>query len=332
MPRMVRRLLLLLVAPFVAVATAGADVVVQRTACPVMGQPPGPCVQLSNGTVEVVVATTIGPRIVRYGFVGGDNLLGWVPKDEVKTALGSWKPWGGHRLWTAPEAMPRSYSPDNEPVDVQISGGTVTLTQAVEPTTGVQKILTVTLAPTGSAVTVGHRLVNKGHWAIDVAPWALTIMNTGGTVVLPQEPYASHDDALLPVRPMTLWAYTDLSDPRWQIGPKFLRLRTDPDRAGSQKVGIANKQGWAAYHRNTTLFVKRYDWQDGATYPDYGVNTEAYTAGPFIELETLGALVSLAPGGAAAHEERWYLFEGVEQPASDDALAKTLAPHLAGAR
>ena len=75
-----------------------------------------------------VVATTIGPRIVRYGFVGGDNLLGWVPKDEVKTALGSWKPWGGHRLWTAPEAMPRSYSPDNEPVDVQISGGTVTLT------------------------------------------------------------------------------------------------------------------------------------------------------------------------------------------------------------
>ena len=94
MPRMVRRLLLLLVAPFVAVATAGADVVVQRTACPVMGQPPGPCVQLSNGTVEVVVATTIGPRIVRYGFVGGDNLLGWVPKDEVKTALGSWKPRG----------------------------------------------------------------------------------------------------------------------------------------------------------------------------------------------------------------------------------------------
>lgn len=331
MPRM-RRLLLLLVAPFVAVATAGADVVVERTACPVTGQPPGQCVRLSNGTVDVVLATTIGPRVVRYGFVGGDNLLGWVPADTVKTELGAWKPWGGHRLWTAPEAMPRSYSPDNEPVDVTITGSTVTLTQAVEPTTGIQKVLTVTLADTGTAVTVGHRLVNKGYWAVDVSPWALTIMNTGGTVLLPQEPYASHDDALLPVRAMTLWAYTDLSDPRWQIGPKFLRLRTDAARSGSQKVGISNKQGWAGYHRNGTLFVKRYDWQDGATYPDNGVNTEAYTAGAFIELETLGALVSLAPSAAATHEERWFLFKDVQQPAGDEALGKVLAPHLASTR
>lgn len=288
--------------------------------------------RLANGTVEVLVATAIGPRIVRYGFVGGDNLLGWVPESSVKTELGEWKPWGGHRLWSAPEHMPRSYSPDNEPVDVQVSGRTVTLTQAVEPKTGIQKILTVTLAETGTGVTVGHRLVNRNLWDIQVSPWALTIMNTGGTIILPQEPYASHDDALLPVRAMTLWAYTDLSDPRWQIGPKFLRLRTDAARPGSQKVGIANRQGWAAYHRNAHLFVKRYDWQDSATYPDFGVNTEAYTAGAFVELETLGALVSLAPGAAATHEERWSLFRGVDLPASDDALQQVLTPLLQSAR
>jgi hypothetical protein len=275
------------------------------------------------------MATEIGPRIVRYGFVGGDNLLGWVPDASVKTDLGTWKPWGGHRVWLAPEHMPRSYSPDNEPVDVRVSGATVTLTQKVEPKTGIEKVLTVTLADAGTGVTVGHRLVNRNLWDVEVSPWALTIMNSGGTVILPQEPYASHDDALLPVRAMTLWAYTDLSDPRWQIGPKFLRLRTDATREGSQKVGIANRQGWAAYHRNGQLFVKRYDWQERATYPDFGVNTEAYTAGSFIELETLGALVSLAPGAAATHEERWYLFKDVEQPPADDALAATLAPHLA---
>ena len=108
---------------------------------------------------------------------------------------------------------------------------------------------------------------------------------------------------VLPVRAMTLWAYTDLSDPRWQIGPRFLRLRTDANRAGSQKVGIANRQGWAAYHRNGHLFVKRYDWNDSATYPDFGVNTEAYTAGAFVELETLGALdIELTPQDVAAIE------------------------------
>ena len=156
-------------------SSVAAEVKVDRVPCPGEGQ----CVRLANGTVEVLVATAIGPRIVRYGFVGGDNLLGWVPESSVKTELGEWKPWGGHRLWSAPEHMPRSYSPDNEPVDVQVSGRTVTLTQAVEPKTGIQKILTVTLAETGTGVTVGHRLVNRSLWDIQVSPWALTIMNTG---------------------------------------------------------------------------------------------------------------------------------------------------------
>ena len=307
---------------------ARAEVTVERVACPGQGQ----CVRLTNGTVDLLLATDVGPRIVRYGFVGGENLLAWGLTDAVETELGTWRPRGGHRLWLAPEHMPRSYSPDDDPVDVQVSGGTVTLTQAIEPKTSIQKVLTVTLAPTGTAVTVGHLLVNKGLWDVEVSPWALTIMRTGGTVILPQEPYASHDDALLPVRAMTLWAYTDLSDPRWQIGPKFLRLRTDAARAGSQKVGIANKRGWAAYHRERELFVKRYEWNDAARYPDFGVNTEAYTAGAFIELETLGALVSLAPGASASHEERWYLFRDVEQPTADDALEMVLTPLLGTTR
>ena len=33
------------------------------------------CVWLSNGKVDVVVTTDVGPRIIRYGFVGGQNLL-----------------------------------------------------------------------------------------------------------------------------------------------------------------------------------------------------------------------------------------------------------------
>ena len=34
------------------------------------------CLKLSNGQVEVVVTTDIGPRIIRYAFVGGENILG----------------------------------------------------------------------------------------------------------------------------------------------------------------------------------------------------------------------------------------------------------------
>lgn len=306
-------------------AVASAEVKVDRVTC--LGQPD--CIRLSNGTVDVVVTTRIGPRVIRYGFVGGDNLLAELPNDSVKTALGEWKPWGGHRVWIAPEHMPRSYSPDNAPVEATVTGGTVRLVQPVEPQTGIVKALSVTLAPTGTQVTVGHTLTNQSLWTVDLSVWALTIMNTGGTVVIPQEPYASHDDALLPVRAMTLWAYTDLSDPRWTIGPKFIRLRTDPALADSEKVGVANRRGWAAYARNGNLFVKQYDWQDGRTYPDHGVNTETYTAAAFIELETLGPMTTLAPGAAATHEERWSLFRDVDVRGDDAALERALAPHLA---
>lgn len=286
------------------------------------------CYRLSNGTVEAIVTTDIGPRIIRYGFIGGENLLAELPDMVVETALGEWRPWGGHRLWTAPEDMPRSYAPDNAPVEFRISGNAITLTQPVEEATGIQKALTVTLAEEGTTLTIDHRLTNRNLWAVELAPWALSIMNGGGTVIIPQEPRRSHDEALQPVRAMTLWAYTDLSDPRWRFGPEFLRLSTDESRPGSQKIGVANTRGWAAYLRGGTLFVKRFAWDPDATYPDFGVNTEAYTAGTFIELETLGPLQPLAPGTTASHQERWSLFRDVAPGDSDEALARTLAPLL----
>ena len=59
------------------------------------------------------------------------------------------------------------------------------------------------------------------------------------------------------------------------------------------------------------MFVKRYAWKDNGAYPDYGCNTEVYTAAAFIEVETLGPLTTLAPGATAEHTERWSLHKGI---------------------
>jgi hypothetical protein len=299
-----------------------AEVKVEKVTC--VMQPN--CYRLSNGSVEVVVTTDVGPRIIRYAFVGEDNLLSEIPEASVKTELGVWKPWGGHRLWTAPEAMPRSYSPDNEAVAYTIEGNTIRLVQKVEPKTGIQKELAVTLDDAGTGVTIAHRLTNRSLWDIEVAPWALTIMNGGGEVILPQEPYRSHDEYLLPARPLAIWHYTDLSDPRWTMGKKYIRLRTDAQLSEPQKIGIGNMQGWAAYLRNRILFVKRFAWVAGATYPDFGSNTETYTAGNFIEVETLAPLTRLTPGSSAEHRERWFLFRNVNVGASEQTLDAALQP------
>jgi hypothetical protein len=285
------------------------------------------CYRLSNGEVEVIVTTDVGPRVIRYGFCGEENILGELPNDALETELGQFKPWGGHRLWIAPESMPDSYAPDNSAVEYQIEeSDTIRLMPPPEPRTRIQKEMIITLDAEGSGVTIRHKIINRNLTGIAAAPWALTIMAGGGEAILPQEPYRSHDEYLLPARPLVLWHYTDLADSRWSIGRKYIRLRTDAALPEPQKIGIMNKQGWAAYHRHQTLFVKFFDYEEGASYPDYGSNNEIYTAGTFIEVETLGPVRRLEPGMAAEHVERWYLFRNVARGETETAIDAFIRP------
>lgn len=87
-----------------------------------------------------------------------------------------------------------------------------------------------------------------------------------------------------------------------------------------------NKQGWAAYHRQQTLFIKRFDYEEGASYPHYGSNTEIYTAASFIEVETLGPVRRLEPGMAAEHIERWSLFRNVTRGATESEIDAAIRP------
>jgi hypothetical protein len=267
------------------------------------------CRHFSNGTVELIVTTDIGPRIIRYAFVGGENILGEVPQLEFKTEWGLWKPWGGHRLCPAPEELPRTYSIDKQPNEFDIQNDlAICLRQPAGPeTANIEKEITVTLDPRGTGVTIHHKITNRSAGAIEVAPWALTILNGGGATILPQEPFRSHDDCLTPARPLVLWYFTDLTDPRLILGRRYISLCNDPARSEPLKIGIGNKRGWAAYSRGSVLFVKRFDYQQDAAYPDYGSNNEVYTAGSFMELESLAPLRRLELNTTAEHRERWGL-------------------------
>lgn len=291
----------------------------------------GKCARILNGRVEALITLDLGPRIIRYGFVDGPNMLGELgPEDLVETALGQWRPWGGHRLWHAPESMPRSYSPDNSPPEsVESKDLAVTVIQEVEPATRIRKQMRVVLSESGSRLQVVHTLTNTSLWPVELAPWALTIVRPNGTTILPQEPFRPHTECLLPARPLVLWSYTDLSDPRWTFGRRYLLLRSDPDMDTPQKIGAANRQGWAAYLCEKQLFVKRFAFFPDALYPDFGCNFETFTRGGFMEVETLGPLVVLEPDESVSHTEHWYLFDGVDAGNSEESLHEAIAPLVA---
>ncbi len=281
------------------------------------------CLRLSNLDAEVIVSTHVGPRVLRYALTKGENVLAEFPDTRISTALGHWNPRGGHRLWVAPELLPGSYAPDNEPLEYEVLNPLSVRLRQPSDASGFQKEMIVTLEPTGSGVTVYHRITNRSHFTVQVAPWALTIVRSG-TVLLPQEPFKSHDQELLPARALVLWPFTDLSDPRWTFGPRFIRLRADPRLPHAQKMGAMNKQGYLAHHSGDVLFIKRFEFLEDHPYPDYGCNCETYVAGAFQEVESLGPLKVILPGASLEHVEKWTLHAGFELSPSDEELEVAL--------
>ncbi len=286
------------------------------------------CLRLTNGQIELLVTADVGPRVIRFGFLNGPNEFVEFAEDMGKTGGDTWRPYGGHRLWHAPEAKPRTYAPDNAPVQWAFADGELQVTQPVEASTGIQKQLFIRMDPAANRVQVRHRLTNKGLWPVTLAPWALSMMAPGGRVIVPQEEFRSHSDWLLPARPLVMWHYTNLADPRWTLSARYVQLRQDPGMPNPQKFGTRVTAGWAAYHNGDRVFLKRFGLTPDATYPDYGCNAEFFTNDAFLEVESLGPVVTLEPDAAVDHEETWYLFKGVTVGATDDAIDAAMTPLL----
>jgi hypothetical protein len=265
------------------------------------------CIRLYNAEVEVVVATDIGLRILRFGYIGGQNIF-YLSLDEKGMAGGDqWRIYGGHRLWHAPEAIPRSYSPDNASVTYTFDTQTLKITQAKETSTGIVKEMEISLSPDINQLTVLHRLVNQNLWPVKLAAWALSALGPGGKAIIPQEPYREGDDYLLPTRSLALWSYTKMNDPRWVWGNRFIQAKQDPSLHSEQKIGVLNKQGWVAYCLGEDILIKCFAFDPDAEYPDFQSNQEIYINEKFLEIETLGPYKPIEPGGKTEHTEYWFL-------------------------
>ena len=55
------------------------------------------------------------------------------------------------------------------------------------------------------------------------------------------------------------------------------------------------------------LFVKRFDYREGAIYPDRGTRYQTFSNEDMLEMETVGELVTLQPGQSAELVESWEL-------------------------
>jgi hypothetical protein len=287
------------------------------------------CYRLENKLYEIFVTADAGPRIVHFSFKGEKNIFKILDAEVGEVVIDGWHLYGGHRLWHSPEAIPRSYIPDNTPPTVEVIGDTVRFIQDVEEKTGMQKEIDILMGGSDE-VTITHRIRNHNLWSVRTGVWALTIMAEGGRNILPLPARGRHEDhAIDPCNTMTMWPFTDLSDERWYLGKKNIMLTHTPGKGEGQKIGLSAPDGWIACAANNNLFVKRFTYDPNAEYPDLGNNVAVFTNPLILELETLGPLEDIKPGGFAEHVERWQLFKNVKAPSNDDDITKYVLPLIA---
>ena len=290
----------------------------------------GNCLLFTNGLAELLVTVELGPRIIYFSRVDMENMF----FQDFDLAVDGWavfggkrmKPYGGHRLWISPEILPRCYYPDDAPVEYTETENGMAFTAPVEKTNLIQKTLTVRLDPDEPKVRIGHKIENCGVWDIELAPWSLTMMDAKCTTIMPV-PF--RETGALPTMNLSLWGYSDMSDERILWGRKYMVLRQDPEKAPPFKLGYNNEAGWAACFGKSQLFVKRFGYETGGSYPDNGCNYETYVNGAFLEMESLGELVLLRPGECASHDETWEIHEAVLPPLeNDEGIDKALEGYI----
>lgn len=278
----------------------------------------GKVVCITNGVIEVYVTVDIGPRIIRFGFVGGQNMMCEnraafpIRGDKVFTDFFGegrhWENLGGHRIWISPEKYPDTYYPDMDPVPYKVTGYGAVFTPNPEVENGLAKTLEVKMDPDDASLQV-HMTVKNISEKEDktFSIWGLTVCAAGGALIIPTN---TNDTGLLPNRIVSVWPYTDMHSDRIYWGRRYVTVTQDANDPEDLKLGFDLNGGQIFYVRGEDIFRKAYETNHpNALYPDGGCSFETFTNPNLIEAESLSELKTVKPGEVSELTESWTLMK-----------------------
>lgn len=261
------------------------------------------CIHLTNTVCEAVITTEVGPRIVRYGKVGGPNLLyldefAAGQTEETKT----WRAYAGHSFDAFVDGdcfLP----PENVPVGY---------------TLGADRIDFDTVAFGDVSKTVSIRMCRRGGLEIKQtvtntsdAPRRVTIQ---GNTLLPSGGVAA--------MPLTAAPVNGQGRPELKQG-KALSL-IEPDQVYPSEFEVAGlaDELWCGYFHQGQLFIMTSPAMEGVYANDVNVS---FSANPRrVKISSYSPEISLAPGESLTHTEVWNIFDQLPRPETEAQAAEEL--------
>ncbi len=277
----------------------------------------GRCVVISNGVIEAYVTVDLGPRIIRFGFVGGENILcdnrkAFTPMTDKKYTdyFGEGKAWesfGGHRVWLTTESYPETYTPDDEKVNYTVTEFGAIFEANDDIKNGVKKSFEIKMDNDDASMQINTKIKNISAKDKEFAVWCISVSAAGGTLIVPMN---TNDTGLLHNRQISVWPYTDLSDSRLRFGKKYVTIKQDTNATNPLKMGFDLNAGQVYYIVGDNVFCKKYENNHpNGIYPDNNVSFETYTNNVMIEIENLSEVKKVAPGDCNTMVETWSLIK-----------------------
>lgn len=275
----------------------------------------GKVVAITNGVIEAYVTVDIGPRIIRFGYVDGQNILcdnrpalGRKTDAEYQAFFGEGRGWeslGGYRVWVTPEGYPETYTPDDRPVSFTVNTDSVVFNALPDEEVGILKTVTIKMDPDDANMTVNATVKNISGKEKEYAVWVIAVCSAGGNLVIPMN---TNDTGYLHNRSISVWPYTDLGDSRLRFGKKYVVVSQDVNATCPAKLGFDLNNGTVHYVLGDDVFTKRYDAKHGELpYPDGDCSFETYTNSAMIEVESLSDVKKVENGGTNEITEFWSL-------------------------
>lgn len=274
----------------------------------------GQVLSISNGIIEAYITLDVGPRIIKFGYIGGQDfmhsersLYQTASGEEFENFFGTGKIselLGGHRIWAAPETYPQTLYPDLDKVNYELIDNGAIFTPPAETENGIQKQLIITMSDDSADMNVGMRIINISDAPKEYAVWGVTMCNSDGHLIIPAN---TNDTGRLPNRTIAIWSYTDISDDRIVFNKKYYVI-SPKAKEEALKIGFDLNCGTAYYVLGDDVFIKKYETKHPyAKYPDGNCSFETYTNSLYIELETLSELKFVNPNEALELTENWSL-------------------------
>lgn len=271
----------------------------------------GNCLSLENEDIEIIVSKKFGPRILYYGFKDEFNHLCEHAKESMYIGDEKWQMYGGHRFWHSPEQNPRTYIPDNDPIEIEDLDNGIRLIQNLEDNTNLKKTIDILIDEKGTKVKIIHRLKNLGYFDVNLALWPLTCMRSGGVHIVPLN---TNDTGFLANRSLSIWPYTDIKDERLDINNTYIKIE-QKNLEKKLKIGVKTTEKWATYINKGQAFIKTFDCSD-ELYPDGDCNYEVFTNSYMLEMESLSQIHNIKQGEEKTHIENWMLLKSEEKDMS----------------